>query len=358
MSTAERARAEYEEGLRRRRTELMRSLGPTIAGGLSDDNVVEILVNDDGRVFVDQLRGGMICTGITMEEDEAESLVTTLANELERTCDKRHPSLEGELPWDGSRIQALVRPVVRAPILSLRKLGSRVIPLQEMIDAGIIDSAAPIARRAEERPPASGHAAYMRWAVRARKNVLVVGSTGAGKSTLLNAFLKEIEEQTPADRIVTIESTYELKVPSDNHVRLRIVPGVRSATQLLQDTLRLRPDRIIFGEIKDASAHDFLMALNTGHRGSFTTVHADSAADALWRLEDMVKLSGHPAVPRAIAHAINCIVFIERTGNSRHITELIEVRGVGRDGEYQLHHVPSSAPQTPTSLRLEESHVS
>jgi type IV secretion system protein VirB11 len=167
--------------------------------------------------------------------------------------------------------------------------------------------------------------------------VLIVGGTGSGKTTFVNALLAATAEATPRDRLIIIEDTCELQSPSRNKVHL-IKSEMRSYRQLLKESLRARPDRIVFGELRDEAAFDFLMALNTGHRGSFSTIHANSARDALTRLEDLVRIAGHPAVPSTVARAIDLLVFIERTGDTRRVTEVASVGGLTAGGDYQLEY--------------------
>ena len=316
------------ESERRRRAELARVLGATIGTALGDPNVVEIMVNADGALWIDQLVGGMVATDLYLSAWEVEDAIATIASELGTTVDASTPTLQGELPLDGSRVQAFLPPATEAPALVIRKRAARVIPLDDYVDAGIL---------------APNHRRLLREAVRDRRNLLIAGSTGSGKTTFANGILGEIAELTPRDRIVLLEDTRELQCPSPNKLFLR-KSAARSLTQLLQDTMRVRPERIVFGEVRDGSAHDFLMALNTGHGGSFTTIHANGAYDALLRFEDIVQLAGVPAVPRAIARAIHLIVFLVRTGDHRRVTEFAVVDGVSRDGDYHLHFIDSEVP--------------
>jgi type IV secretion system protein VirB11 len=328
MTTIAHRDGAYVESERRRRVELARVLGATIGGALADPNVVEIMVNPDGAVWIDQLIGGMIATDLRLTAWEVEDAIATIASELGTTVDASSPTLQGELPLDGSRVQAFLPPATEAPALIIRKRAARVIPLDDYVDDGIL---------------APSHRRLIHEAVRDRRNLLIAGSTGSGKTTFANGILDEVAALTPRDRLILLEDTRELQCPSPNKLFLR-KSAARSLTQLLQDTLRSRPERIVFGEVRDGSAHDFLMALNTGHGGSFTTIHANGAYDALLRLEDLVQLAGVPAIPRAIARAIHLIVFLVRTGDQRRVSEFAVVDGVSRDGEYQLHFIDSEVP--------------
>lgn len=312
--------AAEEESRARRRGELERVLGATITDALARPDVVEVLVNPDGHIWVDSLVDGMFDSGVHLSPHEAEDLCVTIASELKKTIDAEHPSLIGELPIDGSRVQELFPPVVPAPTVAIRKKASRVIPLDEYVERGIL---------------ARNHDELLREAVVERRNVVFVGGTGSGKTTLGNAFLGAIAGLTPEDRLVILEDTYELQSTSPNVVRLRKSEH-RSMTQLIQDALRLRPDRIIVGECRDASAFDFLMALNTGHKGSFTTVHANSPREALSRLEMLIRLAGQSVIPSMLADAIDLIVFMQRNRGVFRVSDLVRLVGTSAAGAYDL----------------------
>src|SRR6202162_5274045 len=309
---------------RRRRAELVRVLGSTIGDALADPNVVEVMVNEDGAVWLDQLVGGMRETHFRMAPIEVEDVITTIASALGKAVGRESPSLQDDLPLDGSRVQAFVPPATEsAPALIIRKRAARIFTLASYVAGGML---APAHRRLLES------------SVRERFVVLVVGGTGSGKTTLVNALLAATAEATPSDRLVIIEDTRELQSPSRNKVHL-VKSETRGYTQLLKESLRARPDRLVFGELRDEAAFDFLMALNTGHRGSFSTIHANSAADALSRLEDLIRVAGHSATPSTIARAIDVLVYIERSGDTRRVTEVALVRGLAPSGDYRLEFV-------------------
>jgi type IV secretion system protein VirB11 len=312
------------EAARRQREELVRVLGSTIGDALADPNVVEVMVNEDGAVWLDQLVGGMRETNLRMAAIEVEDVITTIASALGKPIGRDHPSLQGELPLDGSRVQAFVPPATdAAPALVIRKKAGRIFTLAGYVAGRML---APV------------HCRVLEAAAKERRVVLVVGGTGSGKTTLVNALLAAAAEATPNDRLVIIEDTRELQCPSRNKVHL-LKSETRGYTQLLKESLRARPDRLVFGELRDEAAFDFLMALNTGHRGSFSTIHANCARDALSRLEDLVRVSGHEPSPSTVARAIDVLVYIERLGDIRRVTELALVRGVGPDGDYVLEYV-------------------
>jgi type IV secretion system protein VirB11 len=327
-ATARTLLAVEKEAQRRRREELIRVLGTTIGDALGDPNVVEVMVNEDGVIWIDQLRGGMRDTELRMAPIEVEDVVTTIASALGKAIDRRNPSLQGELPLDGSRVQAFVPPATEnAPVLVIRKKASRIFTLGDYVAMGMLTP---------------GHRRFLETSVRERRVLLVVGGTGSGKTTFVNALLAVTAQEAPDDRLVIIEDTRELECPSRNKVHL-LKSETRSYTQLLKESLRARPDRLVFGELRDEAAFDFLMALNTGHRGSFSTIHANSARDALARLEDLVRVAGYSVVPSTVARAIDALIYIERAGDTRRITEIASVRGLSADGDYQLEYLEPDA---------------
>jgi len=297
-------------------------LGP-LAPGLQDPAVVEVMLNADGRVYHDVAGVGLVDTGTRMHPTAALTLVGAVARYHGRVVTALTPTLECELPTDGSRFTALIPPVVSAPVLTLRKRALRVFSLAEYMSAGI----------------ATDHQArVIRDAIRRKRNVLIAGATGSGKSTLVNAVLAEIAEQEPEVRLVVIEDTHELQCKAQNTVILHTQPGIADLRALVQRTMRLRPDRIVVGEVRGAESLELLKAWGTGHPGGAATVHAESAAGALVRLEQLVaEAIAHPS-PQLIAEAVHVIVSIQRDGNhaaGRRITEIVEVEGY-RGGEYQL----------------------
>ncbi len=314
LSVAERRRARLEEKLKR-------ELGPTILAALADPDVVEVMVNPDGRLWLDVLGTGMHDTVVRMEPAQTESLLGTVAMMLNTIVNAEHPILEGELPLDGSRIGGAVPPVVSRPAFAIRKRASRVYSLAEYVSSGVLD---PI------------HADVIKAAISARKNILVVGSTGSGKTTLVNALLHEIGSQASrSERVVIIEDTIELQCAVANRIELR-TSDYADMTKLLRTTMRLRPDRIIVGEVRGAEALALLKAWNTGHPGGISTVHANSCLAGLIRLEHLIQEANVPPQPTLIAEAINVVVWISRTRTGRRVEQLKGVRGWTAHGGYEL----------------------
>lgn len=296
----------------RRRSALARALGPSIAAALEAEDVVEALVNADGRVWIDRVGAGLVATAHVLSPQDREAAIRLLAHEAGETVGDDRPALAAILPDSAARVQALLPPLVEAPILAIRKRPSVIYTLADYVQGGI-------ATPAQARMLAN--------AVREKRNILVAGGTGSGKTTLLNALLAE--EAFRAARVVILEDTAELQCASPNAVQLltkRTDPPV-TMRDLVQMTLRLRPDRIVVGEVRDGAALEVLKAWNTGHPGGLLTLHANSAADALARLEDLCMESRATPPKRLIASAIDMIVFIARREGGRVITEILETDG-------------------------------
>jgi len=311
------------------REKLIRELGPTIMAALADPKVVEIMLNPDGKLWVDVLGEGMKDTGERFSGAKAENMLGTIASMLEITLNLENPVLQGELPLDGSRVQGIMRPVVSSPSFAIRKRASLIYTLDDYVESGILDRA---------------HADALESAVFERKNILIVGSTGSGKTTLANALLHEMSIAAGTQqRVVIIEDTVELQCAAPNVVSLRTSDFV-DMTQCLKCTMRLRPDRIVVGEVRDHAALALLKAWNTGHPGGLSTVHANSAAAGLLRLEQLIAESKNvQPQPVLIAEAVDLIAFITRTKKSRRVTQLVRCLG-HEGGEYVLESIAGDAP--------------
>lgn len=300
----------------RRRSSLARALGPAIAEALLESDVVEALVNADGMLWLDRVGKGLEPTEYKLSISDRETAIRLLAHEAGETVGEHRPALATILPKSAARIQALLPPLVEGPVLSIRKRPSRIYALGDYVADGVAS-----AKQARQ----------LSAAVAAKRNIVVAGGTGSGKTTLLNALLAE--EGFRQARVLILEDTAELQCESPNCVQLltkRTEPQV-AMRDLVQMTLRLRPDRIVVGEVRDGAALEVLKAWNTGHPGGLLTLHANSAQDALARLEDLaMEASAHPP-RRLIASAVDIIVFITRTHTGRRITEIAEVQGVEGD---------------------------
>jgi len=297
---------ENEEYQRRLHSKITRELGREVMTALQDDTVIEVMLNTDGRLWCDRLGEGMSCIG-EMSMPNALALLGTIADGLGTVITKQSPILEGELPLDGSRFEGLIPPVVARPTFTIRKKALLIYTLDDYVQQGIMN--------AKQK-------AQIQEAITARRNILVVGGTGSGKTTLTNAIIAEMVALTPEDRLVIMEDTAEIQCKADNAVILRTSID-SSMQQLLRATMRLRPDRIIVGEVRGAEALALLKSWNTGHPGGIATLHANSADSGLVRLEQLIAESGIQADMKAlIDEAVDLVIFIEKQGGKRVIKEI------------------------------------
>ena len=283
----------------------VRGLGP-LDPLLADPTITEVMVNGGGRVWVERA-GRLVDSGVRLDEDTALRIIERIVAPLGLRVDRSSPMVDARLP-DGSRVHAVVRPLaIDGPCLTIRRFGAEAIPLGAMAPTPVV--------------------ALLRRAVAERRNVVVAGGTGAGKTTLLNALAAEIP---PGERVVTIEDAAELRLPGEHVVRLESRPpnadglGAVSIRDLVRTSLRMRPDRIVVGEVRGAEALDMLQAMNTGHEGSLSTCHANSPDDALRRLETLALLAGLElplaAVREQIASAVDLVVQVGRVaGGARRV---------------------------------------
>src|SRR5213596_14299 len=298
---------------------LRTALGPSIAAWLEDPVIVEVMLNPDGRLWVDRLTEGLIDTGERLAAADGERIVRLVAHHVGAEVHPASPRVSAELPGTGERFEGLLPPVVAAPCFAIRKPAVAVFTLNDYVAAGIMTS---------------GQAEALRAAVTARKNILVAGGTSTGKTTLTNALLAEVAKT--ADRVVLIEDTRELQCKAPNLVALRTKDGVATLSDLVRSSLRLRPDRIPIGEVRGAEALDLLKAWGTGHPGGVGTLHAGSAIGALRRLEQLIQ-EAVVTVPRAlIAETVNVIAVLAGRGTDRRLSELTHVAGLGPNGDYVL----------------------
>lgn len=292
---------------------LSTALGPQIAELLSDPTVVEVMLNPDGRLWVDRLGEGRSYTGHTIAPVNAERVIYLVASSTGAVCSGDSPVLSAEFPGSGDRFQGLLPPVVRAPIFTIRKKALMVFTLEDYVANRIITP--------KQRDS-------IVCAVHDRKNILIVGGTGSGKTTLANAVLNEIA--TTHDRIVIIEDTLELQCTAPDTIFLRSRDHV-SMNELLRATMRLRPDRIVVGEVRGPEALTLLKAWNTGHPGGCATIHANSARGGLTRLEQLIQEAILAPQKELIAEAVHLVIYMERYQNSRRIKEVVSVQGFERD---------------------------
>ena len=290
---------------------IARRLPAAAFDALFDPHTIELMLNPDGRVWQEKLGGDMlhICA---MRQSEAEEFIRKIAGYLKKTVTREHPILEGVLPLDDSRFAGLIPPVVPHPAFSIRRRAVRVFTLADYVDSGVMTGL---------------QCEVIRQAGLERRNILIIGGTGTGKTTLGNAVLHEITVLEPNARQIIIEDTAELNSTAKNKVNYQTSPTC-TMTDLIKTTLRMRPDRIIVGEVRGAEAFDLMQAWNTGHGGGLATLHANDCASGLRRLKSLI--SQHPFAPRDIepdiALAVNVMVNIVKSGTERRVREIVAVK--------------------------------
>jgi len=310
---------------------LRTALGPAIATWLEDPAIIEVMLNPDGRLWIDRLGEGLADTGDMMSAADGERIIRLVAHHVGTEIHSASPRVSAELPETGERFEGLIPPVVAAPSFAIRKPAVAVFTLADYVRAGIMSE---------------GQADILRTAVATRQNILVAGGTSTGKTTLTNALLAEIAKTS--DRVVLIEDTRELQCTSPNLVALRTKDGVATLSDLVRSALRLRPDRIPIGEVRGAEALDLLKAWGTGHPGGVGTIHAGSAIGTLRRMEQLIQ-EAVVTVPRAlIAETINIIAVLVRDGSGRRLAELARVEGLGARGDYHITPIISDNSLAPT----------
>ena len=321
-----------QEQQRRLHEKLQRELGQVVLAALDDADVTEVILNPDGALWTESQRDGMRNTGERMSAIQAENLIGTVASMLGTVVNAASPIVEGELPLDGNRFEGILPPVAESPVFVIRKRPRLIYSLDDYVTAGIM------------RP---AHVAVVRDAITTRANILIAGGTASGKTTLANALIREMVALGDlAERFVILEDTRELQCAAPNAVQLH-TGDVADLTRLTRVTMRLRPDRIIVGEVRGAEALALLKAWNTGHPGGVTTVHANSAAAALMRLDTLIQEAGVPPQPPLIAEAIDLIVYITRTLDGRRVEQLVRVAGYDPVTGYRLE---------PVAAELQEEH--
>lgn len=320
-------RAVENEVWERRLRVLETCLGRSIMQYMHDDNVTEVMVNPDGRLWLDTFDKGVVPTDVVMEPEDTKRIIYMVASISGQVIDlKVDPSLQANIPasrlFSNCRFQAELPPIVNAPSFNIRKHSKIVITLDDYVRQGTMTE---MQRQ------------VILDAIHGKKNIIAAGGTGSGKTTLLNAILAEIS--TLGDRIVTIEDTKELKCTAENYVALSTTDTV-DMDNLLRKTLRLSPNRIVVGEVRGKEALTLVDAWSTGHRGGCSTVHSDSAYDTLFRLEDLVSRVSVSSQQAGIARAIDVIVYIERRAVSRTIAEVLSIDGWDRERhDYMTHRL-------------------
>jgi type IV secretion system protein VirB11 len=301
---------------------LRTAMGSSIAEALADPLVLEVMVNPDGVLRLDRLGEGRVETGDALDPAQVERIIRLVASHARGEAHAGAPIVSAELPphgegLAGERFEGVLPPVATGPCFSIRKPAGRVYTLMDYVRDGIMpaETARLLAGAAVER-----------------RNVLIAGGTSSGKTTLANALLAEVAAL--GERVILIEDTRELQCAAPDTVALRTRPGLVSMADLVRSTLRLRPDRIIVGEVRGGEALDMLKAWNTGHPGGIATVHANSGLSALHRLEQLIQEAVAIVPRRLIAEAIDLVVFISGRGSGRRVETVLAVSGLDAAGEY------------------------
>ena len=296
---------------------LERDLGPVILEALCEPTTIEVMVNADGKIWQEQLGRPMTCIGF-LPASKSEAIIKTVAGYHNKEATRLKPVIEGELPIKTlsrslPRFAGLLPPVVPAPVFAVRIGATTIFPLSDYVSSGIMTQK---------------QADIISSAVSNHKNLLVTGGTGSGKTTLINAIIQQMVINDPAERIVIIEDTGEIQCSAENCVQLHTMLDANMSL-LLKTTLRIRPDRILVGEVRGAEALDLLMAWNTGHEGGAATLHANNACAGLTRLALLISMN--PDSPRPIepliGEAVQQIIHIAKTPQGRKVQEIIEISG-------------------------------
>ena len=300
---------------------LTTAVGPFLGELLLDDDVVEVMLNPDGKLWVDRLSRGRTFTGRLVPAQDAERIIKLVASGTGAEANASNPILQAEFPGTGSRFEGILPPIVTAPVFTIRKKALLIFSLEDYVAQGILKKA---------------HKDLLCQAVQEKRNILATGGTGSGKTTLVNAILHEIAQS--GNRIVIIEDTLELQCAAPDTVFLRAKEGLATMNDLLKATMRLRPDRIVVGEVRGGEALSLLKAWNTGHPGGCATIHANHALGGLIRLEQLVQEAVITVPRELIAEAVNLVIHMERAGAGRVVKEIILVEGVS-NGKYQTRRI-------------------
>ncbi len=296
---------------------LEHNCGNVIMDALRDPEVIEIMLNPDGKLWAERYGSDQTCIG-EISEAQAQLILSLVASALNVTVNAVNPVVEGAFPLDGSRFEGTYPPIVTKPSFSLRKKAAKILTFNDYLKGGVIT---------EEVVP------LLRAAIAERKNIMVVGGTSSGKTTFVNAVINELYSLCPDDRLLILEDTPELQSKSPNSVFFLTseLAGI-SMRSLTKICMRYAPKRILVGEVRDSAALELLKLWNTGHPGGIGTFHADGAEEALERLEELVEEAGNGEKRRLIGRAVDMVVFMEKTQNNvRRLSQIIRVHRFNRN---------------------------
>ncbi|MCF6808163.1 P-type conjugative transfer ATPase TrbB [Thiotrichales bacterium 19S9-12] len=298
---------------------LKTAFGEQILDYLNDEKTIEVMLNPDGRVHYERQGEGKVATDLYLTAQQSANIIKLVASYKNSVADEQNPEVATELPFGGARFQGWLPPVVFQACFSIRRRASVIFTLDDYVG---------------QKSLTKSQSKLLKEAVIARKNMIIVGGTGSGKTTFANALLNELSGSN--DRILVLEDLPELQVRVKDLVNMTTSRSV-SMHDLVRGALRMRPDRIIIGEVRDGSALDLLKAWNTGHPGGICTLHANSVESTPYRLEDLIQ-EAVVTVPRSlILQAVDLLIFIERdrVNGTRKVSHIVEL--IGFDGkEYQL----------------------
>ena len=299
------------------------AFGSDIISYLNDDSVIEVMLNPDGKIWIESFSKGKIFSGIELDEKQSENIIKLIASFKGSVADSISPEVSLQIPIGGARFQGWLPPIVSKPTFAIRKRITRALSLDDYLNDNIINKY---------------HYDFLIKSVNSRKNIIVSGGTGSGKTTFCNALLSQLKGTT--DRILVLEDLPELQIDAPDIVNMETSTQI-SMHDLVRGSLRMRPDRIVIGEVRDGIALDMLKAWNTGHPGGVCTVHANGAIATLHRIEDLV-LESVINVPRSlILEAIDVVVYLERSKDgSRKVKEVVYVTGYDDvNKKYLVEHV-------------------
>lgn len=283
---------------------------------LDDPTIVEFSANQNGCVFIERLGHDPEYIG-DMDVDARERIIRYCATSCGIPVTDEAPIVSAKMPGTGFRFEGVKPPATEAPLFSIRFHAVRILKMDDYISDGTVTAA---------------QAEFLLQAIKEKKNIIVAGGTGSGKTTFLNMLISELNKQSPKERFHVIEDTPEIKTDNKNAVFLKTTKDV-DMTRLLASSLRLRPDRIIVGEVRDGAALAMIKAWNTGHPGGLSTVHANSGKATLTRVDMLVREASAMPLPEVIGLGIDLIVFIKNDKQGRKVKEIIKIKGY-ENGEY------------------------
>lgn len=317
---------------------LNKNFGSTICAEIENKATSEVMLNPDGSIHVERIgESAMVCIG-ELPRHSAMTLLNAIATFAHTNIDRHNPILECEIAVLGCRFEGFIPPIVASPAFTIRKKAVMIFSVKDYQEKGILPETLDFTKNGDIADSLSDEDNnllemstntfdFLVQAIRKRENILIVGGTNSGKTTLLNAICHLLAEYAPDDRLLIIEDTPEIQSSGKNVVQLRTSDNV-DIRRLVKAAMRSRPDRIIIGEARDGGAAlDLLKAWNTGHPGGVATIHANSALEGLYRLEELIEEVSVTPKHRLIGSSINLIIFIEKYRGVRRISQIAKVDG-------------------------------